>query len=1034
MAAAVAAAVAAAAAAAAGSEAALATAAAPSSLMVGLQLGGRKAAVFGSGASAVTRATLALEAGASVVLYAADVAAALGRWADSGRVSTAAGTTLAAGEAAAFSVVFVADGVAGDAAAAIAQAARAGGAAVNVAGRGDLSDFALVPSYRGGGGLQVAVTTNGVAPRVAQRLLREIVARLPADLEPQLGEVARLGAAAAAAERAHAAAAAKLDAAGASDEAGLSTAATAAQTPAPGSEAGDAAAAAAAAVDLGALRRGAAVSLDAQAAVAYAAHALSDLCFVYAAAEQPVGAAALAWSRRAEKNAFGGWVSALRMQTRGGAGHALWGALAAGARVAALASGDSLAHMAGVLRQLAAQRRALVVHAEAQALDAAGAAHADHDAARAALATGAVVLASASPQEAHDVALVAHAVAAAARVPVVHVAAGDAQPAGVRTASHAQAARFVAAVAEAAGGSAGGAVDAAFALLRSTFGRTYARLEYSGPADAETVFVALGQPAAAAAEALPALLRQGAAAGVLTVRALRPWDAAALAASLPGSVRRVVVLPCTRGAAAGDALVADVALAALVGLPGRGVRVAATAVTGGTGDVAAAMAAALGLEPAEPAAEAAAEEEARPAQPAEAAQPAPAEALAAADVARMLAFPEAYGALVAARPGERTHTVRVSAKYRMTPAAYDRNIFHIEFDTRGTALTYEIGDALGVYGANDPALVAAFVDAYGLDADQLVAAARDGGRRETRSVRGWLTHALDLFGRPPKAFYAALADCAADAAEAERLRWLTTADGAAEFRARVADTATYADVLLEFASARPSAQRLVALVAPIKPRHYSIASSARMHPGSVHLCVVAVEWRDSRGRRRAGQCTRFLDALAPGDAVVVAVKPSVMKLPPLDAQPVVMAGLGTGMAPFRAFIEERAVRQQEGAAVGPMTLYFGSRHRAMEYLYGEELEAYHAAGLLTNLRLAFSRDQRDKVYIQHRMRQDAALLADHMLAADGAFYLCGPTWPAADVKDAMVAAFTTAGGVRPADASKLIEDLKERERYILEVY
>ncbi|KAJ2372813.1 sulfite reductase [NADPH] flavoprotein component, partial [Coemansia sp. RSA 2603] len=194
-----------------------------------------------------------------------------------------------------------------------------------------------------------------------------------------------------------------------------------------------------------------------------------------------------------------------------------------------------------------------------------------------------------------------------------------------------------------------------------------------------------------------------------------------------------------------------------------------------------------------------------------------------------------------------------------------------------------------------------------------------------------------------------------------------------------------------------------------------------------------VTWRDSRGRARTGQCTRFLDALAPGDAVVVSVKPSVMKLPPLDAQPVIMAGLGTGMAPFRAFIEERAVRQREGAVVGPMTLYFGSRHRAMEYLYGEELEAYHAAGLLTNLRLAFSRDQRDKVYIQHCMRQDAALLADHMLAADGAFYLCGPTWPAGDVKDAMVAAFTGAGGVRPADANKVIEDLKERERYILEV-
>ncbi|KAJ2074303.1 sulfite reductase [NADPH] flavoprotein component [Coemansia sp. S142-1] len=207
-----------------------------------------------------------------------------------------------------------------------------------------------------------------------------------------------------------------------------------------------------------------------------------------------------------------------------------------------------------------------------------------------------------------------------------------------------------------------------------------------------------------------------------------------------------------------------------------------------------------------------------------------------------------------------------------------------------------------------------------------------------------------------------------------------------------------------------------------------------MHPGSVHLCVVSVEWKTSKGELRAGQCTRFLNSLSIGDRVVVSVKPSVMKLPPIDSQPVIMAGLGTGMAPFRAFIEERAVRKMQGANVGPMTLYFGSRHRAMEYLYGEELEAYHADGLLTNLRLAFSRDQKEKVYIQHRMRDDSELLASQMLAQDGCFYLCGPTWPTGDVKDAMVGAFTTIGGVKPSDANKVIETLKESERYILEVY
>ncbi|KAJ2464573.1 sulfite reductase [NADPH] flavoprotein component, partial [Coemansia sp. RSA 2320] len=232
-----------------------------------------------------------------------------------------------------------------------------------------------------------------------------------------------------------------------------------------------------------------------------------------------------------------------------------------------------------------------------------------------------------------------------------------------------------------------------------------------------------------------------------------------------------------------------------------------------------------------------------------------------------LAFPEAFSTQVAAHPGETTFNVKVSSLYRMTPETYDRNIIHIEFDTGGTDLTYEIGDALGVYGHNDPSSVRQFCARFDLDGGQLVTAVKD-DLCQTRSVHSWLTHALDLFGRPSKKFYSALADFATDEKEAEKLRWLTTSEGAAEFKSRVADTTTYADLLIEFSSARPSILHLVDLVAPIKPRHYSIASSAKMHPGSVHLCVVTVEWENSRGERREGQCTRYLNALNIGDNVV----------------------------------------------------------------------------------------------------------------------------------------------------------------------
>lgn len=117
-----------------------------------------------------------------------------------------------------------------------------------------------------------------------------------------------------------------------------------------------------------------------------------------------------------------------------------------------------------------------------------------------------------------------------------------------------------------------------------------------------------------------------------------------------------------------------------------------------------------------------------------------------------------------------------------------------------------------------------------------------------------------------------------------------------------------------------------------------------------------------------------------------------------------------------------------------MALYFGSRHRSKEYLYGEELEAYNASGLLTNLRLAFSRDQVEKVYIQHKLKGDSETIAQWLLNDKGHFYLCGPTWPAGDVYDAIVSAFTTTGNLSVEDAQKELQDMKETGRYVLEVY
>lgn len=402
-----------------------------------------------------------------------------------------------------------------------------------------------------------------------------------------------------------------------------------------------------------------------------------------------------------------------------------------------------------------------------------------------------------------------------------------------------------------------------------------------------------------------------------------------------------------------------------------------------------------------------------------------------------LMFNEAYQTEKAVRPDlhESNFVIKVSENRRLTPNNYDRNVFHLEFDTTGSGLKYELGDALGVHGHNHYGDVEDFLNWYGLNGNDVVSVKNgETGTQEVRTVFQLFSQTLDIFGRPSKKFYEALAEFATEPKEREQLLFLISPEGKEEFKQRVDDTATYEELLREFTSAKPSVEALAQIIAPIKPRHYSIASSQKMFNNAVHLLIVAVDWDNKAGKKRYGQCTRYLTDLKLGQEVTVSIKPSVMKLPPLDSQPVIMAGLGTGMAPFRAFIQERYLAKQAGKKVGPVVLYFGSRHRSMEYLYGEELEAYHADGVLSHMGLAFSRDQNDKIYIQHKMKEDAQMLADYLLNQKGHFYLCGPTWPVPDVKDAVVFGLNKVGGLDVAKASALIEEWKEKESYILEVY
>ena len=409
--------------------------------------------------------------------------------------------------------------------------------------------------------------------------------------------------------------------------------------------------------------------------------------------------------------------------------------------------------------------------------------------------------------------------------------------------------------------------------------------------------------------------------------------------------------------------------------------------------------------------------------------------------AKGLAFKEAYGTQSTLRPDltVKTFTIHVKENRRLTPQAYDRNIFHIEFDLGNSGLTYNIGEALGIHADNDPKQVQDFIKFYGLNPDDLilVPSREDPSVLDTRTVEQSLLQNLDILGKPPKRFYEQLAEFATDEIEKKKLEALGGATGAEEFKRRSeVDTVTYVDILEEFQSARPAFHDLVRIVSPLKRREYSIASAQAVTPTSVSLMIVVVDWVDNKGRTRYGQATRYLSELAVGTPIIASVKPSVMKLPPKDSAPLIMAGLGTGLAPFRAFVQYRAMQKAQGKEIGAILLYLGSRHQREEYLYGEEWEAYMDAGVITLLGAAFSRDQPQKIYIQDRMRQTLDDIVSAYIRDEGSFYLCGPTWPVPDVTEVLqeaIAAEAKAAG-RKMEPRKEIERLKEDGRYVLEVY
>lgn len=344
---------------------------------------------------------------------------------------------------------------------------------------------------------------------------------------------------------------------------------------------------------------------------------------------------------------------------------------------------------------------------------------------------------------------------------------------------------------------------------------------------------------------------------------------------------------------------------------------------------------------------------------------------------------------------------------------------HIEFDIEGSGLDYEPGDALGIAVRNDPAIVAALLDATKLSGDALLtvkgeavtlADALESHFEIAVTAPRFVEHWAELTGS------SALEHLNSEQQRAERASWLRANH--------------IIDIVRQYPHSGLDASGLVAGLRPLQPRLYSIASSLAAMPDEAHITLAPVRY-GLHGEPRSGVASAHLaDRATVGDLLPVYVQSNPLFRLPGDDTPIIMVGAGTGVAPYRAFLQEREAR----GAKGRSWLFFGERNFRSDFLYQLEWQEWLATGLLDRLDVAFSRDQGAKTYVQHRMLERSTELFA-WLEEGGHFYVCGDSAQMApDVHETLTAIIATEGCLKRDAAEEYVRNLQRTQRYQRDVY
>ncbi|WP_147532821.1 assimilatory sulfite reductase (NADPH) flavoprotein subunit [Bacillus marasmi] len=351
----------------------------------------------------------------------------------------------------------------------------------------------------------------------------------------------------------------------------------------------------------------------------------------------------------------------------------------------------------------------------------------------------------------------------------------------------------------------------------------------------------------------------------------------------------------------------------------------------------------------------------------------------------------------------------------------DKETRHLELSLEGSGLTYQPGDSLGVYPENNPELVQALLEELKWNPEETVSINKNG---DVSTLKEAFTKHVEI-----TLLNKSLLLKASELTANEDLKRLLASDK--ETINAYTSGRDLLDLVRDFGPWNISAQDFVSILRKLPPRLYSISSSIAANPDEVHLTIGAVRY-EAHGRERKGVCSTLIaDRLEPGDKLPIFIQQNPnFKLPANPTAPIIMVGPGTGVAPFRSFMQER----EETGAEGKSWMIFGDRHFVTDFLYQTEWQKWVKDGVLTKMDVAFSRDTAEKVYVQHRLIENSSEVFAWL--EEGAHvYVCGDKdHMARDVQNTLIDIIEAEGGLSREKAEEYLADMKKQKRYQRDVY